>query len=160
MGSSASMRIMHQCIAVVCARPAVALSKEIRRYSCHSCSKPFPRPNLIITTTTVINLWSKWWMTAFVLIKLYSRSHSQTKKEMKGRQRCKNVSLKWSFKLLVATKQSLPRWYSPLATTTIPSDSLRREPQPVEHILQRCTDGLILVEALLPTYTRTRTYDR
>ena len=97
-------------------------------------------------------------MTVFVLIKLYSRSHRQTKNEMKGRQRCKNMILKWSFKLLVVAKQPSPRWYSPLATTTIPSDFLREESQPVEHILQRCTDALILMEALLPTYTRTRTY--
>ena len=58
--------------------------------------------------------------------------------------------LKWGLKLLVVAKQPSPRWYSPLATTTIPSDFLREEPQPVEHILQRCTDALILMEALLP----------
>ena len=69
-----------------------------------------------------------------------------------------STGLKWGLKLLVAEKQPMPREYSPLATT-MPSDFLREEPQPIEHILQQYTDVLIPMEALLPIDSRTRTYD-
>ena len=53
-----------------------------------------------------------------------------------------------------------PRERLGAATTMMPSDFLRDEPQPIGHILWQYTDALILIEALLPIDTRTWTYDR